>query len=229
MADAPWTRRDLVLGGVAVLLLGAVSLLTRNAGQLRPLLITVELALALACFGRALTRQAGRRASLALGAALLAWALGDIAWALESSTTTPSVADLFSLLFYPLAVVAIFVLVRSRTGTAQGERLAQCHGGQPGCSGHLLCLRVRHRRPRQWFSSLRRAQAWPIPSVTSFCSRWLSQWSSSCRGSRGAPCSSPLGGALMASAASSRCTSRRRARTATGAPLDLLGRRPWWP
>jgi diguanylate cyclase (GGDEF)-like protein len=111
VAGAPWTRRDLVLGGVAVLLLGAVSLLTRNAGQLRPLLVTVELALALACFGRALTRQTGRRASLALGAGLLAWALGGIAWALESPPTTPSVADLFTLLFYPLAAVALLVLV----------------------------------------------------------------------------------------------------------------------
>jgi diguanylate cyclase (GGDEF)-like protein len=111
LADAPWTRRDLVLGGVAVLLLGAVSLLTRNAGQLRPLLVTVELALALACFGRALTRRTGRRAALALGAGLLAWALGGIAWALVSPPTTPSVADLFSLLFYPLAAVALLMLV----------------------------------------------------------------------------------------------------------------------
>jgi diguanylate cyclase (GGDEF)-like protein len=110
-ADAPWTRRDLVLGGVALLLLGAVSLLTRDAGQLRPLAVTVALALALACFGRALTRHNGRRASLALGAALLAWALGGIAWALESPPTTPSAADLFSLLFYPLAAMALLLLV----------------------------------------------------------------------------------------------------------------------
>jgi diguanylate cyclase len=111
LADAPWTRRDLALGGVAVLLLSAVFLLTRNTGQPRPLLITVELALALACFGRALTRRAGRRASLALGAGLLAWALGGIAWALESPPTTPSVADFFSLLFYPLAAMALLLLV----------------------------------------------------------------------------------------------------------------------
>ena len=112
MAGPRWTRRDLGLGCVAFLLLCAVALLTRNAGQLRPLVVTVALALALACFGLALTRPPDRRAPLALGAGLLAWALGGIALSLESSPTTPSVADLFALLFYPLAAVALILLVR---------------------------------------------------------------------------------------------------------------------
>ena len=111
LAGPRWTRRDLVLGGVALLLLCAVALLTRSAGQLRPLVVTVALALALACFGLALTRPADRRAPLAFGAGLLAWALGGIALSIESSPTTPSVADLFALLFYPFAAVALIRLV----------------------------------------------------------------------------------------------------------------------
>jgi diguanylate cyclase len=137
MADAPWTRRDLVLGGVAVLLLGAVFVLTRNAGQLRPLLVTVELALALACFGRALTRHTGRRASLAFGAGLLAWAMGGTAWALESPPTTPSVADLFSLLFYPLAAVALLVLAAPEL--EQRKASAWLNASMAGLGAAAIC------------------------------------------------------------------------------------------
>jgi diguanylate cyclase len=135
--DAPWTRRDLALGAVGVLLLCAVSLLTRNAGALRPLVVTVELALALACFGRALTRQSGRRASLALGAGLLAWTVGGIAWALESRPTTPSVGDLFSLLFYPLAAVAL--LLRVGPELAQRKPSAWLNAAMAGLGAAALC------------------------------------------------------------------------------------------
>ena len=110
-AGAGRSRRDVVLGAVALLLLCVFSLLARNAGEPQSLAITVEVALALACFWRALTGRGGRRASLALGAGLLAWALGGVVWALESPTSTPSVADLFSLLFYPLAGAALLLLV----------------------------------------------------------------------------------------------------------------------
>ena len=96
---------------MAVVLICVVCLLTRNTGELLPLAISVEVVLALACFGRALTGHGGRRASLALGAGLLAWALGGIVWALESPPSIPSVADVFSLAFYPLAGVALLLLV----------------------------------------------------------------------------------------------------------------------
>ncbi len=112
MGGARWPGRDLALWAVAVLALCAMTLLTRRAGQIRPLGPAIEVALALACLGRALTDRPGRRASLALGAGLLAWALGSIAWALESPASTPSIADV-SLLFYPLAGVALILLVRS--------------------------------------------------------------------------------------------------------------------
>jgi diguanylate cyclase len=112
VAGARWARRDLALAAVAVLLLCAGFLVTRHAGQLRPLVVTVELALALACLARAFTRPEGRRASLTLGAAIFAWALGEMVWAVAASPGTPSVADFFSLLFYPLAAVALLLSVR---------------------------------------------------------------------------------------------------------------------
>ena len=48
---------------------------------------------------------------MALGAGLLAWALGGIVWGLESPPSIPSAADFFSLAFYPLATVALLLLV----------------------------------------------------------------------------------------------------------------------
>ena len=101
---------------MAVLLLCIVSLPTRHAGKMLPLAVTVEVALALVCFGRAFTAHARRRASLALGTGLLAWALGGVVWALESPPSTPSVADLFSLAFYPLAGLALLLLVGPQLG-----------------------------------------------------------------------------------------------------------------
>ena len=111
LAGAGRSRRHVVLGALAVLLLCFVSLLTENAGELLPLTVTVEVGLAMACFGRALTGSGGRRGSMALGAGVLAWALGGIVWAVESPASTPSAADLFSLVFYPLAGVALLLLV----------------------------------------------------------------------------------------------------------------------
>jgi diguanylate cyclase len=115
VSGGPWARHDLVLvlGALVIVALGALSLLTRHVGQVRPLVTTLELALAFACFARALTRQKGRQASLALGAGLLAWALGNVIWAVESAPSTPSLADVFALCFYPLVGVALILLVRS--------------------------------------------------------------------------------------------------------------------
>jgi diguanylate cyclase len=96
-----------------ILALGTIALLTRHAGHLWPLTVAVEVTLALACFGRALAGKPGRRASLALGGGLLSWALGDLIWALESAPSTASVADVFSLFFYPLTGLALLLLVRS--------------------------------------------------------------------------------------------------------------------
>ena len=54
--------------------------------------------------------------AIALGAGLLAWSLGDVLWSIETlgggNPPTPSPADAFYLVFYPLACVAIILLMR---------------------------------------------------------------------------------------------------------------------
>jgi len=68
------------------------------------------------CIARALKSERGRAMPLILGASLLAWAAGDLIMAAESlgggSPPTPSLADVFFLGFYPLAYVALVLLLR---------------------------------------------------------------------------------------------------------------------
>ncbi len=68
------------------------------------------------CIARGLRRKTGRIATLALGASLLSWALGDFALTIESlggaTPSTPSVADAFYLGFFPLAYVGVVLFIR---------------------------------------------------------------------------------------------------------------------
>ncbi len=73
--------------------------------------------------GQALSTRPTRWAVVSFAGALCAWALGDIAWSLQSSHSTPSVADGFTLLFYPMACVALFLLVRSELGPIKPSAL----------------------------------------------------------------------------------------------------------
>lgn len=73
----------------------------------------------LACLTRALRGGPERGAWLAISAAILAWAAGEIWWTLyiegASSPPYPSPADLGYLGFYPLAILGLYLLVRART------------------------------------------------------------------------------------------------------------------
>ncbi len=106
----------------ALLVAYAITLLVQHAGHgggpaAAPQLIGVfEVALALGCLARAFANRPGRGISLALGSGLLAWALGDIAWRWGSPPSTPSVAQVLFLLFYPLAAVALVLVLRAETG-----------------------------------------------------------------------------------------------------------------
>ncbi len=122
-ADARAARGNLVLVlyvcATATLAAYAVTLFTRHAGQIFPviddqLVDGFEALVALGCLASALVRRSGRGVTLALGAGLLAWALGHIVWTLESSPATPSTADAFFLLFYPLTYLALLLLLRSQ-------------------------------------------------------------------------------------------------------------------
>jgi diguanylate cyclase (GGDEF)-like protein len=75
-----------------------------------------ELLLCAMAFYHALTRRPGRALSLALGGAMLMWSLGDVTLTIESlggaSPPTPSVADGCYICFYPLAYLALVLLLR---------------------------------------------------------------------------------------------------------------------
>ena len=75
-----------------------------------------EFVVALMCIARGLMGGLHRSVALALGGGLLAWSIGDILWSVETqgggNPPTPSPADAFYLLFYPLACAAVFLLVR---------------------------------------------------------------------------------------------------------------------
>jgi diguanylate cyclase (GGDEF)-like protein len=106
----------------AVLVAGfALSLLLRPTGHEWPVVDNwgvdvFELLVALGCLARALVRGPGRLAALAMGVGLLSWALGDLAWSIESlggaTPPTPSAADAFYLFLYPCAYLAVMLIIR---------------------------------------------------------------------------------------------------------------------
>jgi diguanylate cyclase len=80
----------------------------------------VEAVASFMCIARGLYKHPGRAAPLALGFALLSWTLGDVALTWESlggkSPPTPSWADLFYIMFYPLAYIAAVQILRKAMG-----------------------------------------------------------------------------------------------------------------
>ena len=96
-------------------------LLTRHHGQFWTWLDNwgvdaFEVTVALLCLSRFLLRRPGRSVGLAFGLGLLAWAIGDLVFTLESqggaSPPTPSLADAFYLIMYPLAYLGIMLIMR---------------------------------------------------------------------------------------------------------------------
>jgi diguanylate cyclase (GGDEF)-like protein len=79
-------------------------------------LIAVELVASIMCIARGVVRKRGRLVPFALGGSILAWTLGDVALTIESlggaSPPTPSPADAFYLMFFPLAYAGIALFIR---------------------------------------------------------------------------------------------------------------------
>ena len=124
-----WSRTGWLLVtsfGVLTLLLAAyfVSLLVRSPSD-RPTWLdgwgvaAFEIVACTVALGRAFVRRPGRGIALSLGGAALMWSLGDVALTVESlggkSPPVPSVADGFYLLFFPLAYLALGLMVRKQT------------------------------------------------------------------------------------------------------------------
>ncbi len=79
-----------------------------------------ELAAGGLCVARGLRARSGGAVAIVLGLALVSWSLGDLALTIESlggaTPPTPSVADAFYLGFFPLAYVAIVLLMHGQAG-----------------------------------------------------------------------------------------------------------------
>jgi diguanylate cyclase len=110
-------------GAMAVLMLVYLAtLLVRSPGDNWPWIdgwsvVAYEVTLAGLLLSRGLTRLPGRAVALTLGAAVLAWAFGDLALTWEGWSGTapgiPSLADTFHLAFYPLAYAATVLMLRN--------------------------------------------------------------------------------------------------------------------
>jgi diguanylate cyclase (GGDEF)-like protein len=112
-----------VLG--AILAAYFASLIIRRTGQTWTwldgwLVCALEGVAAVLCIAHGLTSTARRAISLTLGVALLAWSIGDLFLTIQtiggSDVPVPSLADLFYIGFYPLAYVAIVLIIRQMAG-----------------------------------------------------------------------------------------------------------------
>jgi diguanylate cyclase (GGDEF)-like protein len=79
-----------------------------------------ELVASFICIAKGLAKKPGRAVPLILGFSLLSWSIGDFLLTFESiggkTAPTPSAADGFYLLFYPLAYVATVLLLQRGLG-----------------------------------------------------------------------------------------------------------------
>jgi diguanylate cyclase len=101
------------------------SLLIRRTGQTWTWLdgwvvCAMEGVAALLCIAHGLTSTPRRTICLTLGVALLSWTIGDVFLTIQTvgggDVPVPSLADLFYLSFYPLAYVAIVLIIRQMVG-----------------------------------------------------------------------------------------------------------------
>ena len=145
-----------------LLLVYGVSLLLRVHGQTWSWIDNwgvdgLEVVLACFCLGRVVVRASGRWLALPLGLGLLGWALGDVVWNWESlggaSPPTPSAADVFYLALYPLAYLAVMLVLRRQLGRIQPSLWLD--GAIAGLSAAAICaafafdtiLRATHGSP----------------------------------------------------------------------------------
>ncbi|MDQ1654458.1 MAG: hypothetical protein QOI35_3658 [Cryptosporangiaceae bacterium] len=148
-----WTLADraAITGyGILGLLMAGylVSVLVRPRGRSIPLLDdllinVVQVTAALGCIAGAFRRRAGRSVWLVLGFGLLVWTLGDVAWtslAVNNVVPTPSVADGLFIAFYPMAYLAVIMLIR--TGSEHFLPSTWLDGLLCGLSAAAVCAAV---------------------------------------------------------------------------------------
>ena len=121
-ARNPWLAYA-ILGTLLIAYL--VSLLIRRPDQQWEWLdgwsvAAFEMVASVLCINKGLAKKPGRAVPLILGFSLLSWSIGDFFLTFESlggkTAPTPSAADGFYLLFYPLAYVATVLLLQRGLG-----------------------------------------------------------------------------------------------------------------
>jgi len=122
------------------------TLLLRHKGQFWPWLDNwsvdfFEVTVALLCLSRFLVKRPGRSVGLAFGLGLLAWAIGDCIFTLESqggaSPPTPSLADAFYLTMYPLAYLGIMLIIHGEVRSFKAN--AWLDGAVAGLGAAAIC------------------------------------------------------------------------------------------
>jgi diguanylate cyclase (GGDEF)-like protein len=110
----------------AVLLGYLISLVTRRSGESWTWLdgwtiVALELIASGLCVARGVYFKRGRAVAFVLGAAITCWSIGDVVLTAQSlggaTAPSPGPADFFYLCFYPLAYVAVVLLLRQTVGT----------------------------------------------------------------------------------------------------------------
>ncbi len=100
-----------------------------------------ELTAGCLCVARGLTRRTGRLIPLVLGAAVISWALGDVANTIQSlngaTPPVPSVADAFYLGFFPLAYGGIVLMMRGQARRLDGS--SWLDGAVAGLGAAAVC------------------------------------------------------------------------------------------
>jgi diguanylate cyclase (GGDEF)-like protein len=100
-----------------------------------------EILVSFMCLARVLSMRRGRAVALMLGISLLCWSVGDVFMTIESldgaTPHSPSVADVFYLLFYPFAYVAVVLLTRREIRRISPP--SWLDGGVAGLGAATLC------------------------------------------------------------------------------------------
>ncbi|HEV3211886.1 MAG TPA: bifunctional diguanylate cyclase/phosphodiesterase [Acidimicrobiales bacterium] len=83
--------------------------------------VAIELVASGLCVARGVFFPRGRAVAFVLGAALTSWTIGDVVLTTQTlggaTAPSPSLADIFYIGFYPLAYVAVVLLLRQTVGT----------------------------------------------------------------------------------------------------------------